>query len=63
VNTIETTEVICPYCGEPVEILIDCGTPQQDYIEDCPVCCRPITFAVTISDNEKISVTTEREDE
>ncbi|MCW8964713.1 MAG: CPXCG motif-containing cysteine-rich protein [Gammaproteobacteria bacterium] len=62
-NTIETSEVTCPYCAESIEILIDCGTPEQDYIEDCPVCCRPIAFAVAISGNGKISVTAGREDD
>jgi cysteine-rich CPXCG protein len=32
----------CPYCGETVELLIDGGGgPHQEYVEDCPVCCRP----------------------
>ena len=34
--------VICPYCGESVEIGLDPGSGNsQDYIEDCQVCCRP----------------------
>lgn len=38
----ELAEVSCPYCDEPVEVLIDeGGGEQQDYIEDCPVCCQP----------------------
>lgn len=32
----------CPYCGEPVELSIDPGGgAHQEYVEDCPVCCRP----------------------
>jgi hypothetical protein len=32
----------CPYCGEPVEILLDAGGGDvQEYVEDCEVCCRP----------------------
>lgn len=32
----------CPYCGEAVELLIDGGGgSRQQYVEDCPVCCRP----------------------
>jgi hypothetical protein len=32
----------CPYCGEPVDVLLDPGSgPRQAYVEDCPVCCRP----------------------
>jgi len=36
----------CPYCGEPIEVLIDASIPRQRYIEDCQVCCRPITLDV-----------------
>jgi hypothetical protein len=32
----------CPYCGEPVELAVDPGGGNvQEYVEDCPVCCRP----------------------
>jgi len=34
--------VICPYCGESVEIGLDPGSGNvQDYVEDCQVCCQP----------------------
>ncbi len=32
----------CPYCGESISILLDLSEPDQEYIEDCEVCCRPI---------------------
>jgi len=36
------TEVECPYCGAYVTIFVDPGGGEvQDYVEDCPVCCRP----------------------
>ncbi|MHB1057942.1 MAG: CPXCG motif-containing cysteine-rich protein [Rhodanobacter sp.] len=41
----------CPYCGEPVGILIDASIPSQHYIEDCQVCCRPITLGVEIGED------------
>jgi hypothetical protein len=32
----------CPYCGEQCEIVLDPGGgSHQEYVEDCPVCCRP----------------------
>jgi hypothetical protein len=35
-------EIQCPYCGEWVTIFVDPGGGEiQDYVEDCPVCCRP----------------------
>jgi hypothetical protein len=40
-------EGFCPYCGEQFDPWIDDGGgPSQSYIEDCPVCCRPIQIDV-----------------
>jgi hypothetical protein len=37
-----TTEVSCPFCGEPEDIYVDPGGgDDQEYTEDCAVCCRP----------------------
>ncbi|MET1078309.1 MAG: CPXCG motif-containing cysteine-rich protein [Pseudomonas sp.] len=41
---LESQDYQCPYCGEPVEALLDLSAGDQSYIEDCPVCCRPIVF-------------------
>jgi hypothetical protein len=33
---------MCPHCGESVDTDPDRGGGvEQEYIEDCPVCCRP----------------------
>jgi hypothetical protein len=32
----------CPYCGERIDLPADASAGTQDYVEDCPVCCRPI---------------------
>ena len=34
----------CHYCGEPAEAVLDLSGGDQQYVEDCPVCCRPIIF-------------------
>lgn len=32
----------CPHCWQAVGVVIDeGGGPEQHYIEDCRVCCRP----------------------
>jgi hypothetical protein len=36
----------CPYCGEPITMLLDLSVPDQDYVEDCEVCCSPIAVRV-----------------
>jgi hypothetical protein len=46
----------CPYCGEPIELIIDDSIDYQEYIEDCSVCCRPIEVAVTVDGDRDIHV-------
>lgn len=41
---LESESYLCPYCGEPAEAVLDLSGGDQSYIEDCPVCCRPILF-------------------
>jgi hypothetical protein len=43
---LETREYRCPYCGEWAEALLDLSAGDREYIEDCPVCCRPIVFGL-----------------
>ena len=42
-GTAETEAVVyCPHCGEANEISLDPGGgDNQDYVEDCHVCCQP----------------------
>ncbi len=53
----------CPYCGEPIEILLDASLASQNYIEDCQVCCRPITLQVDIDEDGTPQVRATGEDE
>ena len=57
---IESLE--CPYCGEWIDIVIDCSVGRQKYIEDCSVCCRPIVITTDFSDGE-VSVVARSENE
>jgi hypothetical protein len=52
----EERAVQCPYCGETIDILLDTSVLQQNYIEDCQVCCRPITIDVTVGYDGEVSV-------
>jgi len=53
----------CPYCGEPIELLLDDSVADQCYIEDCAVCCRPIALAVAFDADGVPRVQAAREDE
>jgi hypothetical protein len=53
----------CPYCGEPIEILVDASVDSQRYIEDCQVCCRPIEIAVAIDEDGELQVSATSEND
>ena len=59
-----TEQVVrCPYCGESIEVLIDQQEAGHQYIEDCHVCCKPITFNVAIDSAGNVSVSAHDENE
>lgn len=38
----EGLEAACPYCGEEAPVWFEPGLNQpQEFVQDCPVCCRP----------------------
>lgn len=45
---LETHTVRCPYCGESFDTGVDTSGGSQEYVEDCYVCCRPITFRLSV---------------
>ena len=47
-NELSAKTISCPYCGEHIDILVDGSLPEQEYVEDCQVCCRPIVLSVTV---------------
>lgn len=49
---LQETTIGCPYCGERITVLLDDSETEQQYIEDCQVCCRPIVFRVTNANGE-----------
>ena len=50
----------CPYCFSPVSFVVEALYSEQDYIEDCEVCCQPIELRYQ-SDGERVtSFTVER---
>ncbi|HET6473263.1 MAG TPA: CPXCG motif-containing cysteine-rich protein [Pseudomonadales bacterium] len=51
----------CPYCGERIEIVVDCSVDDQEYVEDCAVCCRPITIGTTVDADGDVYVTARTE--
>ena len=60
---LATRHVQCPYCGERIDIVVDVSAGDQRYIEDCQVCCRPISIEVWIDADEQARVSVSGEDE
>jgi len=42
-------DITCPFCWETINITVDGSVSEQEYIEDCQVCCNPINLVVSIS--------------
>ena len=61
----EVTEhtISCPYCGEAISILVDNTVPEQSYVEDCQVCCRPIVMHVSADPDGDVVVAARAENE
>lgn len=53
----------CPYCGEAISVLVDHSVAEQSYIEDCEVCCQPISLQVLIADDDQVDLHARRGDD
>ena len=48
---------VCDACGEEIVVPIDMSAcKSQEYVEDCPVCCRANVIHVQIEDDGEASV-------
>ncbi|KAB7623730.1 CPXCG motif-containing cysteine-rich protein [Alkalilimnicola sp. S0819] len=56
-------EIHCPYCDARQEVLLDPSVPEQEYVEDCQVCCQPILFRVSINEEGAADVSLRPENE
>jgi len=60
---LPTKVIDCPYCGESIDLIIDDSIDQQEYVEDCSVCCRPINVIVSVTEDSEISVSCSADNE
>ena len=48
---MEEIHIQCPYCLQPITVLLDTGADEYTtLIDDCEVCCRPIEISYSVSD-------------
>ncbi|SDL74352.1 CPXCG motif-containing cysteine-rich protein [Kriegella aquimaris] len=45
----------CPYCWEEISMLLDPSVSEQTYVEDCEVCCNPISVTPKFENNELVA--------
>ncbi|HEU4669252.1 MAG TPA: CPXCG motif-containing cysteine-rich protein [Dyella sp.] len=60
---LDAVMIDCPYCGEPIELLIEPAEASHRYVEDCHVCCRPITVSVQVDADGETSVSVGSQDD
>lgn len=60
-NPEEGIEVNCPWCNEAITLIVECIEPEQEYVEDCPVCCAPMFVRVAMPQYGLPWVAVERE--
>ena len=55
---IQGRDVACPHCWETINLTLDLSVPDQSYIEDCPVCCKPmvVTYSAVAGEIAELSV-------
>jgi len=49
-------DIACPHCGETVALEIDTSQREQDLIEDCSICCRPIALTIRCRPGEMVEI-------
>lgn len=54
---------LCPYCNESNEFIIDPSLENQEYTEDCQICCQPIKFTVSFDVNQQFSLSVQQEND
>jgi len=58
----DETRYRCPSCGEEIVIPIDPSAGrEQEYVEDCPVCCRANVIRLRIEPDGRALAWAERE--
>jgi hypothetical protein len=62
-HPLEESTIMCPYCGESFTVVLDCSADEQDYIEDCEVCCKPIEMHLRITDSSSYELSVNSENE
>jgi len=50
----------CPFCAQPITLVVDLSAGSQTYVEDCQVCCQPMQVSLDVDDHELLDLRIER---
>ena len=62
-HSLEPQTLVCPYCGEQIEVVVDTSAGHQEYVEDCSVCCRPIVISAEVEEGDVVGIAGRAENE
>jgi hypothetical protein len=48
--------ILCPFCGQKFELVVDTSTSEQRFTTDCEVCCRPFEVVAECEPGEILSL-------
>ena len=52
----------CPACGEEIDLDVDLSAGrEQEFVQDCPVCCRPIVVRVQVDEDGSVTASASAE--
>jgi hypothetical protein len=53
--------IVCPYCWQPLQILVARPDLPAELVEDCQVCCQPIALNISVEPDGDLTVDAEAE--
>jgi hypothetical protein len=51
----------CPNCGESITVPVPMDGEEQEYVEDCPVCCSPMLLRISVDEDGGVRITAQAE--
>lgn len=61
-NPVQSTQIRCPCCNSPLELVVDCSVMHQQLTETCDICCRPFVVETSVHGEEAPAIRVGRED-
>ena len=52
IELIESRPIVCPYCGEGVELVLEADL-EGELVIDCEVCCKPCLVRIVRSGGDR----------